>query len=116
MKFFIRKSALCCTAFLKQRSVLCEKTRKKVLMDYDLQIDDAIAQIKEQRAKRVLIQLPDGLKQYAPKVREGILAACPDVQLAFWAGSGFGACDVPLHARSLGFDLLLSFGHAPWRN
>jgi diphthamide biosynthesis enzyme Dph1/Dph2-like protein len=82
---------------------------------YDLQLDDAIAQIKAEQAKLVLIQLPDGLKQHADGIREVIARECPDVQLVFWADSCFGACDAPIHVRHLGFDLLIAFGHAPWR-
>ena len=83
---------------------------------YDLQLDDAIKQIKEENAKMILIQLPDGLKPVANKICAGILEECPDVQLVFWADSCYGACDAPLHIRHLGFDLLLAFGHAPWRS
>lgn len=83
---------------------------------YDLQMEDAVAQIRKENAKRVLVQLPDGLKPHADKIQEIIGRECPDVQLVFWADSCFGACDAPLHVRHLGFDLLLAFGHAPWRS
>ena len=56
------------------------------------------------------------LKMYADKIKYGIEKEVPDVQLVFWADSCFGACDAPIHVRHLGFDLLLAFGHAPWRS
>jgi 2-(3-amino-3-carboxypropyl)histidine synthase len=83
---------------------------------YDLQLDDAIKQIKEKDAKMILVQLPDGLKPHADEIREVILHSCPEVNLFFWADSCFGACDAPIHVRHLGFDMLIAFGHAPWRS
>ena len=67
------------------------------------------------QAKLVLIQLPDGLKQHADEIRTVLSAQCPDTKLVFWADSCYGACDVPLHVRHVGFDMLIAFGHAPWR-
>jgi diphthamide biosynthesis enzyme Dph1/Dph2-like protein len=83
---------------------------------YDLQLDDTIKQIQEKQAKMILIQLPDGLKQYANEIRAVLNRECPDAQLVFWADSCFGACDAPIHVRHLGFDMLIAFGHAPWRS
>jgi diphthamide biosynthesis enzyme Dph1/Dph2-like protein len=84
-------------------------------VSYDLQLDDAIRQMQEQQAKLVLIQLPDGLKPHADEIQRLIKSALPEVQLVFWADSCYGACDAPLHVRHLGFEMLLAFGHAPWR-
>ncbi|MDD9953800.1 MAG: diphthamide synthesis protein [Candidatus Woesearchaeota archaeon] len=84
--------------------------------NYDLQLDDAVKQIKDQEAKRVLLQLPDGVKPYADQIQAGIKKECPDVELLLWADSCFGACDAPIHVKHLGVDLLLAFGHAPWRS
>ena len=36
-------------------------------MEYDLELDRVVNEIKKQKAKRVLVQLPDGLK---PKAKE----------------------------------------------
>ena len=83
---------------------------------YDLQLDDAIRQIKEKEAKMILIQLPDGLKPHADQIQNVIKKACPNTQLVFWADSCYGACDAPIHVRHLGFDMLIAFGHAPWRS
>jgi diphthamide biosynthesis enzyme Dph1/Dph2-like protein len=82
---------------------------------YDLQLENAIKEIQERDAKMILIQLPDGLKAHADEIRTVILRACPDVKLVFWADSCYGACDAPIHVRHLGFDMLIAFGHAPWR-
>lgn len=83
---------------------------------YDLQLDGAIADIKKNDAKMVLLQLPDGLKPFADEIHAQLTAACPGVTFVYWADSCFGACDAPLHVRHLGFDMLIAFGHAPWRS
>lgn len=83
---------------------------------YDLQMEDAVTEIRKADAKRVLIQLPDGLKPHADQIQAYLKRSCPEVQIVFWADSCYGACDAPLHVRHLGFDLLLAFGHAPWRS
>lgn len=83
---------------------------------YDLQLADAVREVREAEAKRVLVQLPDGLKQYADRIQDALKREVPGLQIVFWADSCFGACDAPIHVRHLGFDLLLAFGHAPWRS
>ena len=82
---------------------------------YDLDVDGIIAAIKQQDAKRVLIQLPDGLKPTAEELQTAILKENPDLELFFWGGSCYGACDIPLHVERLGFDLIVHLGHAAWR-
>ncbi len=82
---------------------------------YDLDIPAIVKRIKDERATRVLVQLPDGLKPAAERIQHEVLEAIPDVELVFWGGSAFGSCDVPLHVDRLGFDLLIHLGHAPWR-
>lgn len=83
-------------------------------MAYNLELSRAVEAIEQAKPKRVLVQLPDGLK---PRARE-ILAELrrhTDADCAVWAGSCFGACDVPVHVRQLGFDLLIAWGHSEWR-
>lgn len=82
---------------------------------YDLDIPSIIKKIEDVSAKRVLIQLPDGLKPSAEEIREKVLGVFPNIDIVFWAGSAFGACDIPLHVDRLGFDLLIQLGHAQWR-
>lgn len=84
--------------------------------DYDLELPKLFAEIERTGAKRVLLQLPDGLKQYADRLLAAVRSRYPDVVVVLWSGSCYGACDAPLHARNLGFDLLVQFGHSPWRH
>ena len=77
---------------------------------YDLELDKVVEQIKENKAKTVCIQLPDGLKPRANEIQEKIEAET-DAEVMIWLGSCYGACDVP----SLDVDLLIQFGHSPWK-
>ena len=81
---------------------------------YDLEIEKAIAKIKEESARLVCIQLPDGLKPYAAGIQEQ-LEKNTDAKVVIWAGSCYGACDVPLEIQRLGVDLLIQWGHSEWR-
>lgn len=83
-------------------------------MEYDLELDKAIEQIKNSNAKRVCIQLPDGLKPKALEI-ERKLKEKTDSEIVVWAGSCFGACDVPIQVEKLGVDLLIQWGHSEWQ-
>jgi 2-(3-amino-3-carboxypropyl)histidine synthase len=82
---------------------------------YDLDLPGIVKKIRDEKARRVLIQLPDGLKPAADEIQAVVLKELPRTELFFWGGSVFGACDIPLHVDRLGFDLLIHLGHAPWR-
>jgi len=83
-------------------------------MDYDLEIDKAAKEIEDAAAKSVCLQLPSGLKPYAKEIQTE-LEKKTDADIIIWAGSCFGACDVPLELKNLNVDLLLQWGHARWR-
>lgn len=82
-------------------------------MDYDLELDKVISRIKKERAKRVCIQLADGLKPKAKEIQEA-LEKSTNAQIFIWAGSCFGACDIPAGLERLKIDLLIQFGHSEW--
>ena len=81
---------------------------------YDLSLEDLITHIREANAKRVCIQLPDGLKPRAGEIVDAVRKALPNVDILIWAGSNFGACDLPLEVKRLGVDLLIHYGHDAW--
>ena len=84
-------------------------------MEYDLELEKAVSAIKKENAKTVCIQLPDGLKPMAGEIKKE-LEKKTGATVISWLGSCFGACDVPLQAESLGVDLIIQFGHSPWRS
>ncbi len=87
---------------------------KPIECSYDLEINRIIAEIQKSKAKKVCIQLPDGLKMFAGILQQEIEKSC-DCYLIFWAGSNFGACDLPLGLENSGIELLIHVGHAKWR-
>ena len=81
--------------------------------NYDLELEKAEKLIKKNKAKMVLIQLPDGLKPKAKEVQD-FLKSRTKADIFIWLGSNFGACDVPLELKNLNFDLIINWGHSKW--
>ena len=82
-------------------------------MDYDLELDRAASLIQKEDAKNVCIQLPDGLKPKAKEIAD-FLRANTKADIFIWSGSCFGACDTPDLPND--FDLLIQWGHSPWKS
>ena len=83
-------------------------------MDYDLELDRVCSEVERQGAKLICIQLPDGLKPRAGEIDRSIRQRT-GARVIIWAGSCFGACDVPVELERIGVDLLVQFGHSEWR-
>ncbi|MBS3066822.1 hypothetical protein J4205_03275 [Candidatus Pacearchaeota archaeon] len=77
---------------------------------YSLELDKIIYEIKERKAKQVLIQLPDGLKKEANKIIDSI-EKNTEAKAFLWLTDCFGACDLPLGLDILKIDLMIQFGH-----
>jgi 2-(3-amino-3-carboxypropyl)histidine synthase len=80
---------------------------------FDFEEDQIKRTIIDRGAKRVLIQLPEGLKPQALFLAEHVMksGALPIIS----ADPCYGACDLPLRAsKKFGVDLLLHFGHVPF--
>ncbi len=90
-------------------------------LDYDLELDKVAAEIAKLKGKspKVCLQLPDGLKMYADEIVDELKHKLKDnskeVQIYIWAGSNFGACDIPIQLKGLDFDLVVNFGHVVFR-
>lgn len=91
--------------------------QKKSILDikeiYDLELDKIVRNIKKQKAKRVLLQFPEGLKPYSTIICEEIEEKS-NCQCFIWLGDCFGGCDVPLEVGKIGIDLIVQFGHSKW--
>ncbi|MCX6707692.1 MAG: diphthamide synthesis protein [Candidatus Woesearchaeota archaeon] len=81
--------------------------------DYDLELDRAVSEIRKSRAKRVCIQLPDGLKPKADKIADYIQEKTK-AEVMIWIGTCFGACDIP-DLSNTDSDLLIQWGHSKWQ-
>lgn len=77
---------------------------------YELELDRIIKEIKKQKAKKVLLQFPNGMKPYSIEIADYIEAKTK-AMIVIWFGSCFGACDIPRTDA----DLIVQFGHAPWK-
>lgn len=77
---------------------------------YNFETDMVIGEIKKKKSKMVCIQLPDGLKPYSKEIKDNIEDKT-DAIVFIWADTNFGACDIPLHIKDIGFDLIIHFGH-----
>lgn len=83
-------------------------------MEYELELDEVAKRISQKKARRVLIQLPDGLKPSAKAIQQE-LEAKTGATILIWGGSCFGACDLPLGLENLKVDLAVQFGHSEWK-
>jgi len=81
-------------------------------MQYNLELDRAVAEVMKSKANTVLLQLPDGLKPQAGEIQEKIESETGATVL-IWAGTCYGACDVP---NVEGVDLLIQWGHSEWKS
>jgi diphthamide biosynthesis enzyme Dph1/Dph2-like protein len=82
-------------------------------MDYDLELENAAKLITKKKAKLVCIQLPDGLRPKAKDIQD-YLEDKTKAEIIIWAGSCFGACDIPSGLDKLKVDLLIQWGHSEW--
>jgi len=80
-------------------------------MDYDLELENVVTRINKEKAKLVCVQLPDGLKPYANVIQHKIEEET-NSKVIIWAGSCYGACDLPLELNNMDVDLLIQFGHS----
>ena len=98
---------------------------KELEQKYDLELDKVIENIKKQKAKFVLLQFPDGLKQHASDIVDYLEESTNEAPLGvhqnaedrckflIWLGTCYGACDLPTGLDKLKpkIDLVIQFGH-----
>ena len=77
--------------------------------DYELELDRIVAEIEKSDVKKVLLQLPDGLKPWG-LVLTDYISEKTGVDVMIWLGDCFGACDLP----DSECDLVIQFGHSEW--
>src|ERR1700751_3920678 len=84
--------------------------RRFVLSMYDLEEDRLVSEIIGRGARRLLIQLPDGLKNEGPRL-SSIIREKTGAEVFVSAAPAWGACDLSLDAASrLKADLLVHYG------
>ncbi|RLE77060.1 MAG: diphthamide biosynthesis enzyme Dph2 [Thermoprotei archaeon] len=89
---------------------VCAKSSRGARLEYDLELDRVRGQVESLGARRVLLQLPDGLKGLRWCVVDE-LEGC-GVEVIVDGGHAWGVCDLALErARLLGADALIHYGH-----
>jgi 2-(3-amino-3-carboxypropyl)histidine synthase len=73
-----------------------------------------MSKVKELDAKRVLLQLPDGMRPFAVQLVEAINSST-GANVFLSGNSCYGACDISIdQARGLGVDLIVHYGHTQY--
>ena len=81
---------------------------------YDFREKYIVEEINSRKAKKVLLQLPEGIKKEGFRIAKFIEDNC-DCEVFISGNSCWGGCDLSLEeARNLNVDLLIHFGHAPF--
>jgi 2-(3-amino-3-carboxypropyl)histidine synthase len=81
---------------------------------YDLEIEKIVKTINKEKAKRVLLQFPEGLKPYSTIIAKEIEEKTK-ADILIWLGDCFGACDIPnISNLKQKIDLVIQFGHSEW--
>ncbi|MBR9703796.1 hypothetical protein GOV12_00155 [Candidatus Pacearchaeota archaeon] len=93
---------------------MIKKTISEINEKYELEIDKIVKAVKRKKAKKVLLQFPEGLKPYAQVICDeiGDKASC---ECVIWMDTCFGGCDVPVGVEKLGVDMIVQFGHSEWK-
>jgi 2-(3-amino-3-carboxypropyl)histidine synthase len=95
-----------------------EKSLDQIEKDYTLELERAVKEIIKEKAKKVLLQFPDGLKPYSTLIKDKLDVLLKykkqSCEIFIWLDSCFGACDVPLEVERLGVDMIIQFGHSNW--
>lgn len=81
---------------------------------YELEIEKIVKTIAKEKARKVLLQFPEGMKPYSQVICDEI-SDRTKAECFIWLGSCFGACDLPLEVERLGVDLIIQFGHSEWK-
>jgi len=79
---------------------------------YNLETEHVAEEIRRRNAKKVLIQLPDGLRPRAFTITE-TLTRLTGAEILLSGDSCYGACDLALsQAEAVGADLIVHYGHS----
>lgn len=84
-------------------------------MAFNFEIQKLIAELKKRKPKKVLVQLPEGIKKKAVEVAETIEEL--GIKVIFSGETCWGGCSVAIQeAKALDVNLIIHFGHAKFIN
>lgn len=81
---------------------------------YDLDLDEVYRAVRSRGARRVMLQFPDGLRDYAPRIAR-LVEQRTGAEAVVSGEACYGACDTPSPSqmKAAGADFLVQFGHSP---
>ncbi|GAA5847779.1 hypothetical protein JCM3766R1_003199, partial [Sporobolomyces carnicolor] len=80
--------------------------------NYNFELAKSIAQIKKNGAKRVALQMPEGLAMYGCAIVD-IIERFTDAECVIMGDVTYGACCIDDYtARALGCDMMIHYGHS----
>lgn len=80
-------------------------------MTLNFEPEKLVAELKKANPKKVLVQLPEGIKQNAFQIQK--LIGELGIEVVFSGETCWGGCSIAVHeAKDLGADLIVHFGHA----
>jgi len=93
---------------------MIKKTISEINEKYELEIPKIIKNIKNKKAKKILLQFPEGLKPYSQVICDEIESKMDNkIECMIWLGDCYGGCDIP-NVDDLGIDMIVQFGHSEW--
>ncbi len=87
-------------------------TLERLNENHEIELDKILETIEELEPQLVGLQLPDGIRDYAPAISAWIEEET-GVGTVISGDPSFGACDLDLDLARVGVDLLVHFGHSP---
>ncbi|MCE4616151.1 MAG: diphthamide biosynthesis enzyme Dph2 [Aeropyrum sp.] len=95
------------------RASFCEKMAE---IDYDIDLDAVEDVVRSRGARRIVLQLPEGMLQYSLVIAKCLEERLDGVEVFIHADQTFGACD--LHFGELDItlkpDIIVHVGHSPY--
>ncbi|HKL24311.1 MAG TPA: diphthamide synthesis protein [Candidatus Nanoarchaeia archaeon] len=92
-----------------------EITLKELNERYDFEFEKVLKNIKNENPRNVVLQFPDGLKQYSRVIVDYFRKKLKRINFFIWLGSCYGACDFPVVLNTLKgeekIDMMIQFGH-----
>lgn len=85
-------------------------------MPYTIDLDPVVSLARSQGYRRIVLQMPDGLKQYAYRLAQRLSEDLPGVEVLIHMDHNYGACDLqyPQLWEALRPDLIVHIGHSPY--
>lgn len=81
--------------------------------NYSFEIPKTIHRIRSRGAKRVALQMPEGLLMFATTISDILTQFCPGSETVIMGDVTYGACCIDdFTARALGCDLLVHYAHS----